>query len=150
VTKKSAQGEPTISLRSDAQEYPISRIVVVDGVGKELSSVVLSSRHVRIGTSPANDVVLDDPHASRFHCEIRVTDDGYLLRDLGSTNGTRVGELEVREAVLRHGATIEVGETRLRFLADEGRPEEIAASKSEHFGRVAGKSVRMREVFGVL
>jgi transcriptional regulator with PAS, ATPase and Fis domain len=150
VAEKSGQGEPTISLHRDVDGYPISRIVVVDGAGKELSSVVLSSRHVRIGTSPANDVVLADPHASRFHCEIRLTDDGYLLRDLGSTNGTRVGELEVREAVLRPGATIEVGETRLRFLADEGRPEEIAASPAERFGNVAGKSVRMREVFGVL
>ena len=113
------QGEPTISLRRDSAEYPITRIVVLDDAGQERAHVVLSTRHVRIGTSPVNDVVLGDPHASRFHCELRLTDEGFLLRDLGSTNGTRIGELTIKEALVRPGVTVEVGETKLRVLADE-------------------------------
>ncbi len=144
--------EETISFRrEESAPLRIARIVVA-GPGKEKErSIVLSTKHVRIGTSPANDVVLGDPHASRFHCEIRLTDEGsYVLRDLGSTNGTRVGEVEVKEGRINPGATVVIGETSIRFLADEGRPEEINTSSEDHFGDVVGSSVRMREVFGVL
>ena len=51
---------------------------------------------------------------------------------------------------MHSGATITVGETRIKFLADEGRAEEIAVSPRHAFGDVVGRSVRMREVFGVL
>ena len=144
-----APPDATLSLRASTQGYRITRLVVVSADGTE-RTVVLSQPHVRIGTSPANDVVLGDPHASRFHCELRLTDEGYLVRDLGSTNGTRVGAVEVKEGLLRSGAVVEVGETKISFLADEGRPDEIAASKAVRFGDVVGKSIRMREVFGVL
>jgi len=151
--KRDREQEATISFRRDDDpDVRITRLVVsgpTEGKTGE-RSIVLSQRHVRIGTSPANDVVLGDPHASRFHCEIRLTDEGFLLRDLGSTNGTRVGEVEVKEGVLRPGAVVVVGETHIRFLADDGRPDEIAASTEEHFGDVVGRSVRMREIFGVL
>jgi transcriptional regulator with PAS, ATPase and Fis domain len=153
VTKKrDREPEETLAFqRRDVAPVRLARLVVEGPTEvKGGRSLVLSQRHVRIGTSPANDVVLGDPHASRFHCEIRLTDEGYVLRDLGSTNGTRVGEVEVKEGLLHPGATVVVGETRIRFLADEGRPDEIAASTEEHFGDVVGRSVRMREVFGVL
>jgi DNA-binding NtrC family response regulator len=151
VTRKQ-EPEPTLSFRhADIAPVRLARVVILGPAGGARErSIVLSQKHVRIGTAPANDVVLDDPHASRFHCEIRLTDEGYLLRDLDSTNGTRVGEVAVKEGVLHPGATIIVGETRIRFLADEGRPDEIAASSEERFGDVVGRSVRMREVFGVL
>ena len=106
--------------------------------------------HVRIGAGSSNDVVIDDPHASRFHAELRKTDEGWLLRDLGSLNGTRVGDVAVKEGLLHSGATITVGETRIKFLADDGRAEEIAVSPRHAFGDVVGRSLRMREVFGVL
>ncbi len=145
------EGDATLSLRTDIESgYPITRIVVSGHHQDRDRSVVLSTRHVRIGTSPANDIVLTDPHASRFHCEIRLTDEGYLLRDLGSTNGTRVGEIEVKEGRIHPGAVVVVGETSIRFSANDGRPEEIAASSEDHFGNVVGRVVRMREVFGVL
>ncbi len=147
--KQDREPEETISFRrEEPSAVRLARLVVAAAAGER--SVVLSARHVRIGTSPANDIVLDDPHASRFHCEIRLTDEGYLLRDLGSTNGTRVGGVELKEGLLHPGATLVVGETRIRFLADEGRPDEIAASESDHFGQLVGRAVHMREVFGVL
>ena len=129
--------------------YTTARLIVMPPDGPE-RSLVLGLPHVRIGAGSANDVVLDDPHASRFHCELRKSDEGWVLRDLGSLNGTRVGEVAIKEGLLHSGATITIGETRIRFLADDGRAEEIAVSPHHAFGDVVGRSVRMREVFGVL
>jgi DNA-binding NtrC family response regulator len=145
-----AQGPSTVQLKLGAERpYRTARLVIHPGNGPE-RSLVLGVPHVRIGAGSSNDVVIDDPHASRFHCEIRKTDEGYLLRDLGSLNGTRVGDVVVKEGVLSSGATLTVGETRIQFLADSGRPEEVLASPRQAFGDVVGRSLRMREMFGVL
>jgi transcriptional regulator with PAS, ATPase and Fis domain len=127
----------------------MARLVIRPPDGSE-RNLVLGVPHVRMGAGSSNDVVIDDPHASRFHCEIRKTDEGYLLRDLGSLNGTRVGDVVVKEGVLSSGATITVGETKIQFLADSGKPEDVFASPRHAFGDVVGRSVRMREMFGVL
>jgi transcriptional regulator with PAS, ATPase and Fis domain len=150
MTIPTSRGPSTVSIKvSDRLPYRTARLIITPPSGPE-RSVVLGVAHVRIGAGSSNDVIIDDPHASRFHCELRRTDEGWLLRDLGSTNGTRVGEVSIKEGWLRSGATITVGETRIRFLADDGRPEEVRTSAGESFGDAVGRSLRMREVFGVL
>src|SRR5436309_7395728 len=45
---------------------------------------------LRVGRLEALEMVLDDSSVSRYHAEVRVTDRGWRVRDLGSTNGTRL------------------------------------------------------------
>jgi DNA-binding NtrC family response regulator len=102
-----------------------------------------------IGTSPGNHLLLDDPTVSRHHCTIQVTDDGFLLRDLDSTNGTTLGGFRVQAAFVESGAIIGVGRTAIRFDAlDEELSEPLSAEES--FGAVLGASAAMRRVFAVL
>jgi hypothetical protein len=68
-----------------------------------------------VGRSRRCDIVLPDPNVSRQHAEIRRQDGDFVVRDLGSTNGTRVNRRDVKQAVLRDGDRIEVGTTELRF-----------------------------------
>ncbi len=68
-----------------------------------------------MGRSRRCGIVLTDPNVSRQHAEIRRQDDGFMLRDLGSTNGTRVNRRDVKQAVLQHGDRIELGTTELLF-----------------------------------
>jgi two-component system response regulator GlrR len=103
-------------------------------------------RSVLIGTHPSADVVLSDPHVSRLHARLDVEDDEYVLRDLGSTNGTRVSEVKIREACLAEGALVEVGTSRLRFRFS-GEPFEIPLADEEGFEGLIGRSVAMRELF---
>jgi two-component system response regulator GlrR len=103
-------------------------------------------RSVLVGTHPSADVVLSDPHVSRLHARLDVEDDEYVLRDLGSTNGTRVGEVKIREACLDDGALLGVGTTRLRFRLS-GEPFEIPLADEEAFEGLIGRSVGMRELF---
>ena len=68
-----------------------------------------------IGRSRRCDIVLTDPNVSRQHAEVRRQDDGFLLLDLGSTNGTRVNRRDVKQVVLQHGDRVELGTTELVF-----------------------------------
>ena len=75
----------------------------------------LDKEKTRIGRSEENDLVLADRRASRFHAEIDRRPEGYVIRDLGSTNGTMVRGRQVQERLLEDGDTVAMGETEMRF-----------------------------------
>ena len=75
----------------------------------------LSKDRVIIGRLPESDVTVPDPGVSRRHAEIRRENGGYLVADLGSTNGTMVNEARVSERTLEDGDRITVGGTVLEF-----------------------------------
>ncbi|MCU1431606.1 MAG: hypothetical protein JWP95_711 [Actinotalea sp.] len=68
-----------------------------------------------IGRGSEADIIVDDPGISRRHLEIRVTPDGVVASDLGSTNGTFVEGHQVPAATLVDGNTITIGRTRILF-----------------------------------
>ena len=72
---------------------------------------------VTIGRLPDCEVTLSDPNVSRRHAEVRPFGTGFLVVDLGSTNGTRVNGATVSEHQLKDGDAITVGATRIRFDA---------------------------------
>jgi pSer/pThr/pTyr-binding forkhead associated (FHA) protein len=75
--------------------------------------VVVVEHEVEVGRD-CDGIVLDDPTASRRHASLRPTDDGLVVSDLGSSNGTIIlGDLLTEPMVLQPGAWIEVGETRI-------------------------------------
>src|SRR5690606_11670016 len=94
-------------------------------------------------------LVLEDETVSRNHCEIVREARGYLLRDLGSTNGTVLDGAEIKEAYLKPGAVITVGKVELKVRPYNERIE-LMPSASHRFGEAVGSSVRMREIFGLL
>lgn len=83
----------------------------------------LIGERVTIGRSIHTHVRLLDKLASREHCEIVRLGDRYILRDLGSSNGTIVNGKPVAERVLEWGDKIQVGETVLVFLVDRPQPD---------------------------
>ncbi len=73
-----------------------------------------------VGRAPGNALSLDDPGLSRRHCEFRRRGADWILRDLGSFNGSFVNNIVVTEHVLRDGDRIQLGGTVLSFTPDEG------------------------------
>ncbi len=70
-----------------------------------------------IGRMPECDVALSDPNVSRRHAEVRRQGTGFVVVDVGSTNGTRVNGAQVKERLLNNGDEITVGATKIRFEA---------------------------------
>ena len=79
--------------------------------------ITLSGTGAVIGRSPDCSVHIADSSVSRRHAEVRPEGDGWLLVDLGSTNGTRVNGATVKERRLVDGDAITVGDAKLRFEA---------------------------------
>lgn len=79
--------------------------------------VPLGEYIVSIGRHEDSTVVLADPNVSRNHAEVRPAGDGFVVVDLGSTNGTHINGVRVAEHQLRDGDELRFGNTVLSFQA---------------------------------
>ena len=142
--------DQTERLHGDARGLRVLSVslVVIDGPSRGLRARVESGKG-RVGTGEGNTLRLDDRAVSRIHCELEVRENVVTLRDLGSTNGTFVGELSVRDADLRVGAAVRCGGTTFMIEAAT-EPTFLAVSEHESFGELVGKSFEMRRVYAVL
>ena len=77
--------------------------------------VRLDAPTVRLGRAPDNDVVLDDPSVSRYHATIQIAGDRCTVVDLGSHNGTRVGQAVITQHALLADEVIYLGAVPVRF-----------------------------------
>jgi transcriptional regulator with PAS, ATPase and Fis domain len=120
------------------------RIEVCDGPDAGLF-IERSSGTVLIGAQSGSDLVLTDPGVSRQHLELRLHPEGIEAKDLGSKNGSRVGNARVERAFLVSGAEIRVGRSTLRVSSID-RPLEVDGV--DRFGDFVTRSEPMRQRLG--
>jgi DNA-binding NtrC family response regulator len=97
-------------------------------------------RELRIGKDPGNHLCIPDPTVSRFHCIIERNARGLLLRDLNSTNGTRMGGHWIERAYLAPNVPFTIGQTTLQILpANAAQPARAAGAALGH-ARLVGSS----------
>ena len=85
------------------------------------SKYILDAEVTRAGRHPDSDIFLDDITVSRRHAEITRLSSGYILRDVGSLNGTYVNRDRVEEAPLSNGDELQIGKFKLVFFSGAGR-----------------------------
>jgi two-component system, NtrC family, response regulator GlrR len=101
-----------------------------------------------VGAHASNDLVVEAPQVSRFHCEFELTPRGLVVRDLGSSNGTFVEGVRVTEGFVTSGHRLTLGTATLDVtLMGENT---ITTSKHQNFGKLLGSSSVMRSVFAQL
>ena len=88
-------------------------IIYGDDLGRR---VPLGTEPTVIGRSSKCDVQLDQESVSRNHARISRERNGYVIRDLGSTNGTYVNDELVDEVALRDGDQLKIGRTIFKFI----------------------------------
>jgi two-component system, NtrC family, nitrogen regulation response regulator GlnG len=124
------------------------RLIVLSGPdhGKQIE---LERGTYLVGKAPGCALVLTDNSVSRQHLELQVAESGILVKDLQSTNGSFFEGARFSQVTVGAGAVISIGSTELK-LAPVERAHAILPSAKDHFGKLYGKSLRMREVFAVL
>jgi DNA-binding NtrC family response regulator len=124
-------------------------VTVIEGPDLGLA-FPLSEKPVVLGKSRDCEIVLTDRAVSGRHLEVRLDGSSVRLKDLGSTNGTYVGEAKVIESVVPAGSVVTVGRTRLHLRSEDDGGALLTPSSADHFGGLYGDSVPMRQVFAVL
>jgi pSer/pThr/pTyr-binding forkhead associated (FHA) protein len=78
----------------------------------------LEQERVTLGRGAGADVVLDDASVSNLHAALELTEAGFRIRDLGSTNGVRVNGGRVAASDLKHGDRLEIGSLSFRYRVE--------------------------------
>src|ERR1700684_205808 len=98
----------------------MARLILATAEGQQ--AIDLRSTN-SLGRHPNNTIQLLDKIVSKEHCILEQRDGQFILRDLGSLNGTYVNGERVRgEILLKHGDDIALGSTRARYDAGSGAP----------------------------
>lgn len=124
-------------------------LAIIDGPSQKIKYDLGKKKITTIGKKKDNDIVIGDKTVSRNHLNIEATADSFLLKDLGSTNGTFINGMRVKEAFLSPGDIISVGNTKLEYQAFDEKIQMEPSEKTE-FGELVGKSRKMRQIFGIL
>jgi pSer/pThr/pTyr-binding forkhead associated (FHA) protein len=101
-----------------------------------------------LGRAGDCDVVLGDPNVSRRHCEIAWDGSGFVLRDLGSRNGTRINDEPVPEKRLASGDRITLGQRTLQYLSvAEDAVERLSSGSRAQVQAQVTQSFSLADVF---
>jgi hypothetical protein len=108
----------------DPQELPLlepgtGMLVVVRGPNAG-SRFLLDREVTTIGRHPDADIFLDDVTVSRRHAELHHSDEGVVVRDLGSLNGSYVNGERVDERLLVTSEELQIGRFKLLFVGADG------------------------------
>jgi DNA-binding NtrC family response regulator len=123
-------------------------LTVVEGPDRDKSFRVDDTLPTRVllGHSPACELQLSDREVSRRHAALQLENERLCVTDLGSTNGTFVDRVRVREALLVGGEMLRLGQTALAVGYEIGAsPTKLPTVTS--FGRVIGASREMRRIY---
>lgn len=141
---------PEVSTRAQGSVPPLpDELMLLVVTGSARGRKVKFNEQLSIGKAPDNDLVLSDDTVSRHHCVLERRAGAIIVRDLGSTNHTRVGRTAVREATIEPGSTITVGNVELVLRSEPNRAQ-ILPSEAPNFGDAIGSSLAMRSIFGLL
>lgn len=125
-------------------------LTVVEGPDAGLVHTVdpAGASRVLVGKSPACMLHLNDPEVSRRHASLQIQGAHLQVLDLGSTNGTTVNGVLVKEVYLLGGEAIRMGQTVLSVKRES--PKYVAMGQDTSFGRVIGESRAMRKLYPAL
>src|SRR5215831_18496430 len=130
MRRTAAGGEDVAWDRRQAGESSVKRTIRLRGLNGSFKGRAWEATELlRIGRLDPLEIVLDDTSVSRYHAEVRATDRGWRVRDLGSTNGTRLNgvRLGAGQWPLRPRDLLQFGEVAVVVEAMEEETAETVA-----------------------
>jgi hypothetical protein len=121
------QGTATISA-DEAKRHGLAREIVEVVLGDE--KYPLEGRGPwSVGRSQENDIVINDPNVSRRHARISRSDGGFVVEDLGSTNGTLLDGAPIDRERIEGGDELTFGQSTARFIRRIDSPGEESGGR---------------------
>jgi len=107
-------------------------LIAMDGPIKG-QRVDLDRPITHVGRREGNDWVIPDGSISGTHCEFEKTDSGFLVRDLGSTNGTKVNNEPIKEQPLFRNDIVLIGEIPVMIEGEDVPVNAPSASATDPY-----------------
>ena len=131
-TEESSGGEidqATATISADeARRHGLAREIVELILGNEKHQ--LEGRGPwSVGRSQENDIVINDPNVSRRHARISRADNGFVVEDLGSTNGTLLDGAPIDRERIEGGDELTFGQSTARFIRRIDSPGEESGGR---------------------
>jgi DNA-binding NtrC family response regulator len=121
------------------------RVAVVGGPDAGAACAPDDGARLAVGTAEDNALVVHDPAVSRYHLELHRTPAGVEVIDLGSRNGTWVGNVRVARAIVPAGTQLRIGDTTLA-VEDAGSAVAPPPQDVPRTADLVGDSDAIREV----
>ena len=119
-----AAAEPATETAPAEALPPGSALLVVKRGPNAGSRFLLDADVTTAGRHPESDIFLDDVTVSRRHAEFVREGNGFIVRDVGSLNGTYLDRERIEQVGLAGGDEVQIGKYRLVFLAGPRRGEQ--------------------------
>jgi hypothetical protein len=121
------QGTATISA-DEARRHGLAREIVEVVLGDEKHQLE-GAGPWSVGRSQENDIVINDPNVSRKHARISRADNGFVVEDLGSTNGTLLDGAPIDRERIEGGDELTFGQSTARFIRRIDSPGEESGGR---------------------
>lgn len=136
--------DPTVPLeKRNRVDVGNVAVEVVEGpdAGKRVET---EDETLTVGSAPGNFLALSDRTVSGYHLELSRRHNGIHVVDLGSTNGTRLGNALIGEGTISGPTQLRIGKTLLRV--DNGSGAKVEVLEDDHLGGLFGKTEIMRRM----
>ncbi len=115
--------------------------LVIKFKGRVVNEINLRLGETKIGRKPGSDIVLDDPIVSGEHAIVKTVGLKSTIEDLGSKNGTFIGNDRVKQRELKHGDTLIIGGYALTYRDEANFDAPVAAKPATSAGRASLQNV---------
>ena len=110
---------------------PTSALLIVQRGPSAGARFLLEAERTVAGRSPSSDIFLDDVTVSRKHVEFVREGTDFIVRDVGSLNGTYVNRDRIERATLKAGDEVQIGKFRMTFHPSPVRTEKHVADEGQ-------------------
>jgi hypothetical protein len=97
---------------------------------------------IDIGRHSTNNLVLNDPHISRHHAQLRAIKNHYVIFDVGSTGGLLLNGKRISQATLHAGDVIRIGMVNLIYNQEPTSTHSTTVIPVEHDHNISGDGDR--------
>ncbi|MBT4160653.1 MAG: FHA domain-containing protein [Gammaproteobacteria bacterium] len=118
--------------------------IIVFREDKQVQQILMEQDKLSIGRRAECDIPIKDPAVSGNHAEIEYVGNGYILRDLGSTNGVHVRGRQIQEYALKNEDLVTIGEHQLRVLIPDNATPPTKASPKENVDESVRDATQVR------
>jgi len=122
-------------------------LLLIDSKKNGKSHFNVRKKTLVVGNSSQCDIVLEDDYASKMHAEFHLSDRGFLIKDLESTNGTLINGAKIREKYATNKDEITVGRTKITVMFERSAKQDITPFSEDNFCGIIAKSRTMKLLF---